>query len=107
MNDLRLFQRRQSSCKPMRPRSIALALAATLTLTACASSDPGARDVARTQDNSQNASRRIVYSADIADDPTVQRQWESGLGALEARCRETGEFCAEAERLRATVGRAR
>lgn len=55
----------------------------------------------------QDASHRNVYSADIADDPYVQRQWESGLGALEARCRETGEFCAEAERLRETVGRVR
>jgi hypothetical protein len=77
-----------------------------LPLTACASSDPGAREAARAEDDNQDAGRRNVYSADIADDPYVQRQWESGLSALEARCRETGEFCTEAEQLRETVGRA-
>jgi hypothetical protein len=70
-------------------------------LTACASDDPGAREAARDQD----ASSRNIYSADTADDPYVQRQWESGLSALEARCRESGEFCAEAEQLRESVGR--
>lgn len=90
----------------MASRPLILALV-TAALTACASSDPGARDAARAQDDRQNASHRNVYSVDIADDPYVQRQWESGLGALEARCRETGEFCAEAERLRETVGRVR
>jgi hypothetical protein len=88
-------------------RSKVAALAMTMALCACASSDPSAREAARAQDASQDASRRNVYSADIADDPYVQRRWESGLGALEARCRETGEFCAEAERLRETVSRVR
>lgn len=85
----------------------AFALGSILALTACASSDPEAREAARERDARQNASHRNVYSPDIADDPYVQRQWESGLGTLEARCHETGEFCAEAERLRETVGRGR
>jgi hypothetical protein len=84
-------------------RPISVTLAVSMILSACASSDPGARDAARAQDDS----RRTIYSADIADDPYVQRQWESGLGALEARCRETSEFCAEAEQLRETMGRMR
>jgi hypothetical protein len=84
-------------------RPIGVTLAFGMILSACASSDPGTRDAGRAQDDS----RRNVYSADIADDPYVQRQWESGLGALEARCRETGEFCADAERLRETVRRVR
>jgi hypothetical protein len=88
-------------------RAKALTLATLLALTACASSDPGAREAARAQDDRQHASHRNVYSANIADDPFVQRQWESGLSALEARCRETGEFCAEVEQMRETVGRAR
>jgi hypothetical protein len=77
-------------------RLSAMTLIMMLALTACASSDPGAREDAAARDEGQ----RNVYSAEVGSDPAVQRQWRDGLNALEARCREAGEFCAEAEAVR-------
>lgn len=77
-------------------RPTALALTMTLTLTACASSDPGTRDAPAVRDGE----KRAIYSGEIESDPAVQRAWEQGLSALEARCRATGEYCAAAAALR-------
>jgi hypothetical protein len=70
-----------------------------LVLSACAFSDGGMRDAAVAEEQA----RRDVYSGEIGSDPAVQRQWRDGLNALEARCREAGEFCAEAEAVRETL----
>jgi hypothetical protein len=80
-------------------RLSAMTLIMMLALTACASSDPGAQEDAAARDEG----RRDVYSGEIASDPAVQRQWRDGLEALKARCREAGEFCAEAEAVRRGV----
>ena len=39
---------------------------------------------------------RAMYSPSIRDDPYFLEQQRRGIEALEAECRRTGEFCAEA-----------
>jgi hypothetical protein len=43
---------------------------------------------------------RAVYSPRIKDDPYFLDQQRKGIEALEAECRRTGEFCAEARQAR-------
>ena len=43
---------------------------------------------------------RAVYSPRIKDDPYFLEQQRKGVQALEAECRRTGEFCAEAREAR-------
>ena len=43
---------------------------------------------------------RAMYSPSIRDDPYFLEQQRKGIEALEAECRRTGDFCAEARRAR-------
>ena len=43
---------------------------------------------------------RAMYSPSIRDDPYVLEQQRKGIDALEAECRRTGDFCAEARQAR-------
>jgi len=46
------------------------------------------------------ADRRAVFSPRVLSDPYFLDRQREGIEALEARCRETGEFCAEARQAR-------
>ena len=43
---------------------------------------------------------RAMYNPSIRDDPYFLEQQRKGIEALEAECRRTGSFCAEARRAR-------
>ena len=43
---------------------------------------------------------RVIYSPRIKDDPYFLDQQRKGIEALEAECRRTGDFCAEARQAR-------
>ena len=43
---------------------------------------------------------RAMYSPGIRDDPYFLEQQRKGIDALEAECRRTGDFCAEARQAR-------
>ena len=43
---------------------------------------------------------RAIYSPSIRDDPYFLDQQRKGIEALEAECRRTGAFCAEARQAR-------
>jgi hypothetical protein len=74
----------------------AMAIVALIAITACASSNPVPQDAAADRAPEQ----RDMWSGEVGSDPAMQRAREHGLGALEARCREAGEFCAQAEAVR-------
>jgi len=48
----------------------------------------------------QAAVGRVMYSPRIRDDPYFLEQQRKGIEALEAECRRTGAFCAEARQAR-------
>ena len=43
---------------------------------------------------------RAMYNPSIRDDPYFLEQQRKGIEALEAECRRTGDFCAEARQAR-------
>ena len=45
-------------------------------------------------------SGRRIFSPSIAGDPYVLQQWKEAVEKMERRCREAGEFCAEARAAR-------
>jgi hypothetical protein len=47
-----------------------------------------------------DAARRDVFSPSIRDDPYFVARQREGVAALERRCRESGESCAEARAAR-------
>jgi hypothetical protein len=51
------------------------------------------------------AAQREVYSPKVLSDPYFVDQQRRNAEALERRCREAGEMCAEAEALRGWLGR--
>lgn len=46
--------------------------------------------------SSPGADRRAVFSPRVLSDPSFLERQREGVEALEAHCRKTGEFCAEA-----------
>jgi hypothetical protein len=46
---------------------------------------------------------RKIFSPSIADDPYVVQQWKESVEALERRCRDANEFCAEARNARVQI----
>ena len=53
---------------------------------------------------SRGAVGRAIYSPRIKDDPYFIDQQRKGIEALEAECRRTGDFCAEAREARRSLG---
>ena len=45
-------------------------------------------------------SGRRIFSPSITGDPYVLQQWKAAVEKMERRCREAGEFCAEAKAAR-------
>lgn len=54
------------------------------------------------QPSSQPIGRKM-FSPSIADDPYVVQQWRESVEALERRCRDANEFCAEARNARQQI----
>lgn len=48
---------------------------------------------------------RQVYSPTIANDPYVIDQWEKSIQALERACRDSGEYCEQAQQARRSINR--
>lgn len=48
----------------------------------------------------ETAQRRDIFSPKVLDDPYFVQQQRRNVAALEARCRDTGEMCAEARAAR-------
>ena len=65
------------------------------------------QDRARPLPPSNSASSRPIgrkmFSPSIADDPYVVQQWRESVEALERRCRDVNEFCAEARNARQQI----
>ncbi|MBN8843519.1 MAG: hypothetical protein J0H88_09745 [Sphingomonadales bacterium] len=55
--------------------------------------------------NLGDARMRDIYSPSISKDPYVQDQWEKSIQALEAACRESGQYCEEARQARRSTNR--
>ncbi|KGB54280.1 hypothetical protein FG91_02531 [Sphingopyxis sp. LC81] len=51
------------------------------------------------------AASRQVYSPTIANDPYVIDQWEKSIQALERACRDSGEYCEQAQQARRSINR--
>lgn len=64
---------------------------------------PARKGAATPTSNPGGSGLRKVYSPSIVTDPYVKDQWEKSVRALEAACRETGEYCDEAAQARDSV----
>lgn len=51
----------------------------------------------------QETGSRNMYSPEVYSDGYAQKQWTTGIEALEAQCRTTGKYCLEAQQARKTL----